>query len=92
MNSKQNNIINKDQLEIPNYKLFAKNIVTRQQKNSLKNISEKDIDYKNIELLKMFVTEEKGKIIPSRISGISAKNQRKISRAIKRARQILLLP
>lgn len=49
-----------------------------------------EIDYKDIELLKMFVTE-KGKIIPKRISGLSARTQKKLTSAIKRARNAALL-
>lgn len=49
------------------------------------------IDYKNIDLLGEFVTET-GKIVPSRITGTTAKNQRQITTAIKRARYIALMP
>ena len=49
------------------------------------------IDYKDISRLRYFVTE-RGKIIPSRISGADAKSQRHLVRQIKRARQIALLP
>jgi len=49
------------------------------------------IDYKDISRLQKFLTE-KGKIIPSRISGNCAKHQRQVARAIKRARAIALLP
>lgn len=49
------------------------------------------IDYKNAELLKLFVTST-GKILPRRITGVSARNQRKLRQAIMRARQISLLP
>ncbi|MCF7969852.1 MAG: 30S ribosomal protein S18 [Methylococcaceae bacterium] len=49
------------------------------------------IDYKNIDMLSEFVTET-GKIVPSRITGTSAKNQRLITTAIKRARYIALVP
>ncbi len=49
------------------------------------------IDYKDINRLRYFVTE-RGKIIPSRISGASARSQRHLVRQIKRARQIALLP
>lgn len=48
------------------------------------------IDYKNPELLKRFVTEN-GKILPRRITGMSASAHRKITREIKRARAILLM-
>ena len=49
------------------------------------------IDYKDIGRLRYFITE-KGKIIPSRISGAGAKSQRHLVRQIKRARHIALLP
>jgi small subunit ribosomal protein S18 len=50
-----------------------------------------EIDYKDIDLLKDYITET-GKIVPSRITGTSAKNQRALCVAIKRARMIALLP
>lgn len=49
------------------------------------------IDYKDVGLLKHYVTE-RGKIIPRRITGTSARHQRMLTQAIKRARQIALLP
>lgn len=49
------------------------------------------IDYKELKTLRNFVTE-RGKIIPQRIFGTCAKHQRQVSDAIKRARQIALLP
>lgn len=49
------------------------------------------IDYKHPEVLRRFVTE-KGKILPRRITGTSAKNQRRLIREIKRARILGLLP
>jgi small subunit ribosomal protein S18 len=49
------------------------------------------IDYKDVELLKRFLTPE-GKIRPRRQTGVNAKNQRKLARAIKQARHIALLP
>mgnify|MGYP000876401716 CR=1 FL=1 len=49
------------------------------------------IDYKDIGLLKHYITE-RGKIIPRRITGATAKHQRMLTRAIKLARQIALLP
>jgi len=50
-----------------------------------------EIDYKDIVLLKNYITEN-GKIVPSRITGTSAKYQRQLSTAIKRARFLALLP
>ncbi len=49
------------------------------------------IDYKDIKLLQRFVSE-RGKIIPSRITAVSAKKQRELAKAIKRARYLGLLP
>jgi len=49
------------------------------------------IDYKDPGILKYFITE-RGKIVPRRVSGLCAKNQRKITQAIKRARMIALMP
>jgi len=49
------------------------------------------IDYKDVAMLKHYVTE-RGKIIPRRITGATAKHQRMLVRAIKLARQIALLP
>ncbi|WP_255989031.1 30S ribosomal protein S18 [Chitinolyticbacter albus] len=51
----------------------------------------KDIDYKDIGLLKDFIAEN-GKIIPARITGTKARYQRQLSAAIKRARFLALLP
>jgi small subunit ribosomal protein S18 len=49
------------------------------------------IDYKDVRLLQRYVSE-RGKIVPSRITAVGAKNQRKLARAIKRARFLALLP
>ncbi|PPR10629.1 MAG: 30S ribosomal protein S18 [Alphaproteobacteria bacterium MarineAlpha11_Bin1] len=49
------------------------------------------IDYKNVKLLQRF-TSERGKIVPSRITAVSAKKQRELASAIKRARNLALLP
>ena len=49
------------------------------------------IDYKDTRLLQGFMSE-RGKIVPSRITAVSAKKQRELAKAIKRARQIGLLP
>ena len=49
------------------------------------------VDYKNIKLLKSFISE-RGKMLPSRITSVKTKKQRELSRAIKRARFLALLP
>jgi small subunit ribosomal protein S18 len=49
------------------------------------------IDYKDVKLLQRFISE-RGKIVPSRITAVSAKKQRELAQAIKRARLLALLP
>ena len=51
----------------------------------------KEVDYKDIETLKRFITD-RGKILPRRITGVSARFQRYLTTAIKRARHMALLP
>ncbi|MBN1586299.1 MAG: 30S ribosomal protein S18 [Candidatus Omnitrophica bacterium] len=63
----------------------------RPRRRKVVNLPVEEIDYKDVAKLQKFTTE-RGKIIPSRISGLPAKQQRLITRAIKRARQVALLP
>ena len=51
----------------------------------------KQIDFKDIETLKQFITE-RGKIIPRRITGVSTHHQKLLTKAVKRARHMALLP
>lgn len=51
----------------------------------------KEIDYKDLETLKQYVTET-GKIVPSRITGTNARYQRQLATAVKRARYLALMP
>ena len=51
----------------------------------------KEIDYKDLETLKAYVSET-GKIVPSRITGTKARYQRQLATAIKRARYLALIP
>ncbi len=51
----------------------------------------KKIDYKDVRTLQRYISE-RGKIVPSRITAVSAKKQRELARAIKRARNLALLP
>ncbi len=51
----------------------------------------KEIDYKDLEILKGYISET-GKIVPSRITGTKARYQRQLSEAVKRARYLALLP
>ena len=50
-----------------------------------------EVDYKNIDILKDFITEN-GKLIPARITGTKARYQRQLTTAVKRARFLALLP
>jgi small subunit ribosomal protein S18 len=52
---------------------------------------EDKIDYKDVDLLRKFITD-RGKILPRRISGLTAQQQRALTLAVKRARIIALLP
>jgi len=51
----------------------------------------RDIDYKEIDVLKRYIPE-RGKIAPRRVTGTCAYHQRKLTKAIKRARHVALLP
>ena len=75
---------------------FAKLSIFQNQKFKFKKkcpLSGKNapiVDYKNIKLLKRYVTEN-GKILPSRITSVSQKKQRELSLSIKRARNLALI-
>ena len=62
----------------------------KKQKNSPIHYNQK-IDYNNIDLLTLFVTEQ-GKILPRRATGVTVQQQRKLAKAIKRARILSLFP
>ena len=49
------------------------------------------IDYKDVDLLKKFITD-RGKILPRRLTGLTAKQQRDLTTSVKRARIVALLP
>lgn len=68
-----------------------KNFARRRKSDPLNAKGAPKIDYKDVRLLQRFTTE-KGKIVPSRISAVCAKNQRKLAQAIKRARYLALMP
>jgi small subunit ribosomal protein S18 len=65
-------------------------MLTQKQKLSPISVNQK-IDYKDIDLLKLFITEQ-GKILPRRATGVTVQQQRQIAKAIKRARTLSLLP
>ena len=57
----------------------------------IKKYTKQKIDYKNIDLLNLFLTEQ-GKILPRRATNVTIQQQRKLAKAIKRARILCLLP
>ena len=63
----------------------------RYQRRRSRNVVPDYLDWKDVDLLRQFVPE-RGKIMPRRISGIPAKDQRRIAKAIKRARSMAILP
>ena len=63
-------------------------MISKNQKLSPINFNQK-IDYKDIDLLMLFVTEQ-GKILPRRATGVTVQQQRKLAKAIKRARMLSL--
>ena len=63
----------------------------KKRRLKMSNLDSKFINYKNIDLLKRYITET-GKIVPGRVSGVTSSQQRKITRAIKVARYMALLP
>ena len=65
-------------------------MLSQNSKRSTINFDQK-IDYKDIELLKLFITEQ-GKILPRRATGVTVQQQRQLAKAIKRARTIAILP
>ena len=65
-------------------------MIAKKQKTSPISFNQK-IDYKDIDLLSLFLTEQ-GKILPRRATGVTVQQQRKLTKAIKRARILSLLP
>ena len=65
-------------------------MASKKQKISPISLNQK-IDYKDIDLLRLFITEQ-GKILPRRATGVTIQQQRKIAKAIKRARVLGLFP
>ncbi len=51
-----------------------------------------DVNYKNVEIIKRYISADKGKILPRRVTGACAKHQRAIAKEIKKARFMALVP
>lgn len=65
-------------------------MILKKKNQLLITLNQKEIDYKDIDLLTLFVTEQ-GKILPRRVTGVTVQQQRKLAKAIKRARILSLL-
>jgi len=63
----------------------------RQKSCPFSGVDAPAIDYKDVKLLQRFVSE-RGKIVPRRITAVSSKKQRELAQAIKRARNLALMP
>ena len=63
----------------------------RKKKKVCQMCAGKDVDYKNIEVIKKYVSADKGKILPRRITGACAKHQRHIAGEVKKARFMALI-
>jgi small subunit ribosomal protein S18 len=70
---------------------FGDKMPRRYQRRRPRQVVPDYVDWKDVEYLRQFIPE-RGKIMPRRISGISAKDQRRIATAIKRARAMAMLP
>ena len=68
-----------------------KQFIKRKKSCPFSSPNSQKIDYKDVRLLQRYISE-RGKIIPSRITAVSAKKQRELTIAIKRARYLALLP
>ncbi len=64
----------------------------RKKKKVCQMCAGKDVDYKNVEVLKKYISNEKGKILPRRITGACPKHQRHIANEIKKGRFMALIP
>ncbi len=62
-----------------------------QSKDRFSALDAEYVDYKDVDLLKRFINEQ-GKLLPRRITGVTARFQRQLTRAAKRARHLALVP
>lgn len=64
----------------------------RKKKKICQMCAGKDVDYKNVDVVKKYVSNDKGKILPRRMTGACAKHQRHTAGEVKKARFMALLP
>ena len=90
MKNKKNNLRKGKNNSFSKLSIFQPNKYKFKKSCPLSGKGAPKIDYKNIKLLKKYVSEN-GKILPSRITNVSQKKQRELSLSIKRARNLALL-
>lgn len=64
----------------------------RKKKKICQMCAGKDVDYKDVDIIRKYISGDKGKILPRRITGACAKHQRHIASEVKKARFIALIP
>jgi len=64
----------------------------RKKKKICQMCAGKDVDYKNADIIKKYVSADKGKILPRRVTGACAKHQRYIANEVKKARFMAIIP
>ena len=81
----------REQREFTGEEMFGEKAPRRYQRRRPRQVVPDYVDWRDVDVLRRFIPE-RGKIMPRRISGISAKDQRRVATAIKRARSMALLP
>ena len=87
---RKKNIKNKKKFNQSKLSLFQKSDIKFSKSCPLSGKNAPDIDYKNIKILKKYISES-GRILPSRVTSVSFKKQRELARSIKRARILALI-
>ena len=64
----------------------------RKKKKICQMCAGKDVNYKDAEIIKKYVSQDKGKILPRRVTGACAKHQRYIANEVKKARFMAIIP
>ena len=64
----------------------------RRKKKICQMCAGKDVDYKNVDVIRKYISQDKGKILPRRVTGACAEHQRHIANEVKKARFMGLLP
>ena len=87
---RKKNIKNKKKFNQSKLSLFQKSDIKFSKSCPLSGKEAPDIDYKNIKVLKKYISES-GRILPSRVTSVSFKKQRELAKSIKRARLLALI-